>query len=267
MQGRRGEGERGQSPHYHRPGRNVSADQDRRLRPRLSRTVPAPARARSPTGSTTRPIGRPPVEHHVPHRLLPRDLHHGTLRPFCPILNHSTVRPRTTEMPIGRRRLLGRPRPRQPFRLPRVRGSVRHADPHAPEPVNDRELIGRVLAGDPGAERALYDAHVDRVFRLVYRMAGDPDRAQDCVQETSSGPSTAWASSGASPRCPPGSAPSRSRSRSNGLRQLRRAREREVRLDEAGPYRVTTRSRPTRTSGPASLTRSTPSRRDTGRCS
>jgi RNA polymerase sigma-70 factor, ECF subfamily len=50
--------------------------------------------------------------------------------------------------------------------------------------VEERELISRVLAGDPSAERALYDAHVDRVFRLVYRMAGDLDRAQDYTQET-----------------------------------------------------------------------------------
>jgi RNA polymerase sigma-70 factor, ECF subfamily len=50
--------------------------------------------------------------------------------------------------------------------------------------VEERDLIGRVLAGDPVAERALYDAHVDRVFRLVYRMAGDFDRAQDYTQET-----------------------------------------------------------------------------------
>jgi RNA polymerase sigma-70 factor, ECF subfamily len=50
--------------------------------------------------------------------------------------------------------------------------------------VEEHELIGRVLAGDPSAERALYDAHVDRVFRLVYRMAGDLDRAQDYTQET-----------------------------------------------------------------------------------
>jgi RNA polymerase sigma-70 factor, ECF subfamily len=50
--------------------------------------------------------------------------------------------------------------------------------------VEERELISRVLAGDPSAERALYDAHVDRVFRLVYRMAGDMDRAQDYTQET-----------------------------------------------------------------------------------
>ncbi len=50
--------------------------------------------------------------------------------------------------------------------------------------MEERDLIGRVLAGDPSAERALYDAHVDRVFRLVYRMAGDLDRAQDYTQET-----------------------------------------------------------------------------------
>ena len=50
--------------------------------------------------------------------------------------------------------------------------------------MEERELIGRVLAGDPSAERALYDAHVDRVFRLTYRMAGDMDRAQDYTQET-----------------------------------------------------------------------------------
>ncbi len=55
---------------------------------------------------------------------------------------------------------------------------------YAPEPVEERELISRVLAGDPSAERALYDAHVDRVFRLAYRMAGDMDRAQDYTQET-----------------------------------------------------------------------------------
>jgi RNA polymerase sigma-70 factor (ECF subfamily) len=50
--------------------------------------------------------------------------------------------------------------------------------------VDDRNLIARVLAGDPSAERALYDAHVDRVYRLVYRLAGDADRAQDYTQET-----------------------------------------------------------------------------------
>jgi RNA polymerase sigma-70 factor (ECF subfamily) len=51
--------------------------------------------------------------------------------------------------------------------------------------VSDTELIQAVLAGDGRAERALYDAHVDRVFRLCYRLAnGDEARAQDFTQET-----------------------------------------------------------------------------------
>lgn len=99
--------------------------------------------------------------------------------------------------------------------------------------MNDRELIGRVLAGDPSAERALYDAHVDRVFRLAYRMAGDLDRAQDYVQETfirafqrlddfrgESALSTWLCSIAISITL-------------NGLRKTRRANEREVGLDDA----------------------------------
>jgi RNA polymerase sigma-70 factor (ECF subfamily) len=101
--------------------------------------------------------------------------------------------------------------------------------------VDDRELIGRVLAGDPSAERALYDAHVGRVFRLAYRMAGDLDRAQDYVQETfirafqrlgefrgESALSTWLCSIAISITL-------------NGLRKTRRSREREVSLDEAPP--------------------------------
>lgn len=48
----------------------------------------------------------------------------------------------------------------------------------------DRQLIARCLAGDADAERALYDAHVDRIYRLVYRMAGDGDLAEDLTQDT-----------------------------------------------------------------------------------
>lgn len=114
-------------------------------------------------------------------------------------------------------------------------------DPHAPEPVSDAELIDRVLAGDPGAERELYDAHVDRVFRLVYRMAGDLDRAQDWVQETfirafrklgefrgDSALSTWLCAIAMSVSL-------------NGLRKVRRAREREVALDDALPVGFTPR--------------------------
>jgi len=50
--------------------------------------------------------------------------------------------------------------------------------------VSESELIDRVIAGDPVAERALYDLHVDRVYRLAYRLAaGDRDLAQDFTQE------------------------------------------------------------------------------------
>ena len=74
--------------------------------------------------------------------------------------------------------------PKQLFTCQTCQRVVRGHDPSLRSLVHDQELIGRVLAGDPSAERALYDAHVDRVFRLVYRIAGDADRAQDYTQET-----------------------------------------------------------------------------------
>jgi RNA polymerase sigma-70 factor (ECF subfamily) len=50
--------------------------------------------------------------------------------------------------------------------------------------VEERELIARVRAGEAAAERTLYDAHVDRVYRLAYRLAGDDELARDFTQET-----------------------------------------------------------------------------------
>ena len=99
--------------------------------------------------------------------------------------------------------------------------------------MHEQELIGRVLAGDPNAERALYDAHVDRVFRLVYRMAGDLDRAQDYTQETfikafeklrefrGEAALSTWLGSIAMSIT------------LNGLRKVRRARDRETSLDDS----------------------------------
>lgn len=49
--------------------------------------------------------------------------------------------------------------------------------------MDEGRLIQRVLAGDAVAERELYDAHVDRVYRVVYRMAGDPDLAREFTQD------------------------------------------------------------------------------------
>jgi RNA polymerase sigma-70 factor (ECF subfamily) len=45
-------------------------------------------------------------------------------------------------------------------------------------------LVNRVLAGDPAAERELYETHVDRVYRLAYRMTGDSTQAEEYTQET-----------------------------------------------------------------------------------
>ena len=50
--------------------------------------------------------------------------------------------------------------------------------------MDEREVIARVRAGDGAAERALYEAHVDRVYRLAYRMAGDDELAREFTQET-----------------------------------------------------------------------------------
>ena len=111
--------------------------------------------------------------------------------------------------------------------------------------MDDQELIGRVLAGDSSAERALYDAHVDRVFRLVYRMAGDLDRAQDYTQETfirafarlgefrGEAALSTWLGSIAISIA------------LNGLRKVRRLQDREVALDSVPPVgRMTPEAEP-----------------------
>jgi RNA polymerase sigma-70 factor, ECF subfamily len=49
--------------------------------------------------------------------------------------------------------------------------------------VDEPELIQQVLAGDRTAARALYDANASRVYRLVHRLCGDDDLAQDLTQE------------------------------------------------------------------------------------
>ena len=48
---------------------------------------------------------------------------------------------------------------------------------------SDRAIIARALVGDPAAERELYDRHVDRVYRMVYRMAGDAELAREFTQD------------------------------------------------------------------------------------
>ena len=50
--------------------------------------------------------------------------------------------------------------------------------------MTDRQLIAQAVAGDAAAARAIYDTHVDRIYRLACRMAGDEELAQDLTQET-----------------------------------------------------------------------------------
>jgi RNA polymerase sigma-70 factor (ECF subfamily) len=49
--------------------------------------------------------------------------------------------------------------------------------------VDERQLIERAVAGDPVAERALYEQHVGRVYRMACRMSGNETLAEDFTQE------------------------------------------------------------------------------------
>jgi len=50
--------------------------------------------------------------------------------------------------------------------------------------VTDHELLTRLQAGDHMAERLFYDRHVDRVYRLIFRMSGQAELAQEWTQDT-----------------------------------------------------------------------------------
>ncbi|HVZ49025.1 MAG TPA: RNA polymerase sigma factor [Gemmatimonadaceae bacterium] len=49
--------------------------------------------------------------------------------------------------------------------------------------VDERALIARAANGDRTAARELYDAHVERVHRIAYRISGDADLADDLTQD------------------------------------------------------------------------------------
>jgi RNA polymerase sigma-70 factor, ECF subfamily len=50
--------------------------------------------------------------------------------------------------------------------------------------VDEAQLVAAALAGEARAERELYDLHVDRIYRLAFRMAGDETLAGDFTQDT-----------------------------------------------------------------------------------
>jgi RNA polymerase sigma-70 factor, ECF subfamily len=49
--------------------------------------------------------------------------------------------------------------------------------------TDEQSLITRVLDGDRAAARALYEAHVHRVHRLVFRLCGDEELTHDLTQD------------------------------------------------------------------------------------
>lgn len=108
--------------------------------------------------------------------------------------------------------------------------------------MDEKQLIQRVLAGDAASERVLYDAHVDRVYRLCNRMSnGDGDLAQDFTQETfvrafdrladfrGEAALSTWLHSIAVSVS------------LNGMRKVKRTRERETELDVVGDIGTTSR--------------------------
>ena len=49
--------------------------------------------------------------------------------------------------------------------------------------LTDEELVSAHLQGRPAAFHRLYDSYRDRLIHFITRKTGDPDRAQDLVQE------------------------------------------------------------------------------------
>ena len=67
---------------------------------------------------------------------------------------------------------------------PETTARAKPADDRRLGSVTETELIRRLKDGDQTVARTLYEAHVDRIFRLCYRFAGEYDLAQDFTQET-----------------------------------------------------------------------------------
>jgi RNA polymerase sigma-70 factor (ECF subfamily) len=54
----------------------------------------------------------------------------------------------------------------------------------APQLANQRAVLDRARRGDPSALRALYDAHVEQIYRLCYRLTGLEHLARELTQDT-----------------------------------------------------------------------------------
>ncbi len=99
--------------------------------------------------------------------------------------------------------------------------------------MDERELIARVRAGDGAAERALYDAHVDRVYRLAYRLAGDDALAREFTQDTFVRAFERLSSFRGEAKLSTWMHAIATSVVLNGLRKVKRLRQRETDLDDA----------------------------------
>ncbi|MEJ2218261.1 MAG: sigma-70 family RNA polymerase sigma factor [Gemmatimonadota bacterium] len=101
------------------------------------------------------------------------------------------------------------------------------------------QLVERACSGDPAATRELYDANVDRVYRLTYRLAGDEELAREYTQDTfvrafqrldqfrGDAALSTWLHSIAVSVA------------FNGLRKVKRVRSRELAMGDMGPMEAT----------------------------
>lgn len=53
-----------------------------------------------------------------------------------------------------------------------------------PQSADQRALVERARTGDASAQRALYEAHVDRIYRLTFRLTGRDHLARELTQDT-----------------------------------------------------------------------------------
>jgi len=56
--------------------------------------------------------------------------------------------------------------------------------PREEEPEHEQRLLERARSGDLEAWSRLYQEHFDQIFRHIIHLTGDPDIAEDLVQET-----------------------------------------------------------------------------------
>jgi RNA polymerase sigma-70 factor (ECF subfamily) len=108
------------------------------------------------------------------------------------------------------------------------------------------QLVERACSGDPAATRDLYEANVDRVYRLTYRLAGDEELAREYTQDTfvrafqrleqfrGDAALSTWLHSIAVSVT------------FNGLRKVKRVRSRELAMEDMGPMDPVRASSPPR---------------------